>query len=92
MQKSKILTDLLTESFREKVTILKTNSPLYVRCKFNIKTTTKDFCNRAEKSGILLIPANFHADFPEIAFSVASVGVESLENAVKLLKNVVRNS
>ncbi len=92
MQKSKILTDLLIENFAEKVIILKTNSPLYVRCKFNINLSTEELCDRAEKSGILLIPANSRENLPEIAFSVASVGLESLENAVNLLKNVVRNS
>ena len=92
MQKSKILTDLLIENFPQDLTILKTNSPLYVRCKFHVDLPTKELCNRAEKLGILLIPANFNDEFPEIAFSVASVGLQCLENAVKLLKNVVRNS
>ncbi len=92
MQKSKILTDLLVENFCEEVTILKTNSPLYVRCKFHIDLSTKELCDSAEKSGILLIPANFDSEIPEIAFSVASVGLQSLENAVKMLENVVRNS
>lgn len=92
MQKSKLLTDLLIENFAEKITILKTNSPLYVRCKFHTKTTTKDFCDNAEKQGLLLIPANYDAEFPEIAFSVAAVGLDSLEKAIKLLKNTVRNS
>ena len=91
-QKSKVLTDLLVENFGEKIEILKTNSPLYVRCKFHIKTTTKEFCDNAEKQGILLIPANFHEEFPEIAFSVASVGLQCLEKAIGTLKNVVRNS
>ena len=91
VQKSKILTDLLVDNFKEKVTILKTNSPLYVRCKFNVDLSAKDLCDNAEKSGILLIPANTYGEFPEIAFSVASVGLESLENAVKILKNVVIN-
>lgn len=92
MQKSRILTDLIVVNFGEKVTILKTNSPLYVRCKFDFKMSTEELCNRAEKAGILLISANSDGASPEIAFSVASVGLESLENAVKLLKNVVRNS
>ena len=92
MQKSKILTDLLIENFPQDLTILKTNSPLYVRCKFHVDLPTKELCNRAEKLGILLTPANFNDEFPEIAFSVASVGLQCLENAVKLLKNVVRNS
>ncbi|MBR5203119.1 MAG: PLP-dependent aminotransferase family protein [Clostridia bacterium] len=92
MQKSKILTDLLVENFKENVTILKTNSPLYVRCKFNSNMSTKQLCDLAEKSGVLLIPTNFDGQCPQIAFSVASVGIESLENAVKLLKKVAENS
>ena len=92
MQKSKILTELLVENFKEKVTILKTNSPLYVRCKFNSDMSTKAFCQLAEKSGILLIPTNPDTRYTEVAFSVASVGLESLENAVKSLKNAVINS
>ncbi|MBR2953643.1 MAG: PLP-dependent aminotransferase family protein [Clostridia bacterium] len=91
-QKSKILTDLLAENFGKTVTILKTNSPLYVRCKFNINMTTEAFCKSAEKSGILLIPANTSEEYPEIAFSVATVGQNNLSNAVILLGNVVRNS
>lgn len=92
MQKSKILTELLVENFKEKVTILKTNSPLYVRCNFNFDMPTKAFCQLAEKSGILLIPTNPDTRYPEVAFSVASVGLESLENAVKSLENAVTNS
>ncbi len=92
MQKSKILTDLLTENFGEDITILKTNSPLYVRCKLHFEITTEELCKSAEKAGILLIPASIDGNMPEIAFSVASIGVASLENAVNLLKSVVRNS
>ncbi len=91
-QKSKLLSDLLVEKFSKKVTILKTNSPLYVRCKFNVNMSTKEFCDKAKKQGVLLIPANTDADFPEIAFSVATQSSESFENAVKILENVVRNS
>ena len=92
MQKSKILTEILTENFKDEIEILKTNSPLYVRCKFNKNMSTEKLVTMAENQGILLIPANFDDDFPQIAFSVASVKTESLENAVNLLKNVVRNS
>lgn len=91
-QKSKILTDLLVENFKDNITILKTNSPLYVRCRFNINMTTKELCERAEKSGILLIPAKTEGEIPEIAFSVATVGQNNLFKAVDLLLNVVRNS
>ena len=92
VQKSKILADLLVEKFGEKVEILKTNSPVYIKCKFNIKISTKEFCDKIEKEGILVISANEKNEFPEIAFSVATVGQESLENAVNLLQKVVENS
>lgn len=92
VQKSKILTDLLIENFGKDISILKTNSPLYVKCRLNIKMSAKNLCREAEKQGVLLIPANENDTFPEIAFSVATVGQESMENAVKILTKVVRNS
>ena len=91
-QKSKILTDLLVETYKKDVTILKTNSPLYVKCRFNVEMYAKDLCKEAERFGILLIPANEDNSFPEIAFSVATVGQKSMENAVKILQKVVTNS
>ena len=91
MQKSKILTEVLIGTFQDEIEILKTNSPLYVRCKFNKKMPSENFVKRAEIQGILLIPANSDDEFPQIAFSVASVKIESFENAVKMLENVVRN-
>lgn len=91
-QKSKILTDLLTEEFSDSVKILRTNSPLYIRCRFSVKMSANELCRMAERSGVLLIPANCDKTVPEIAFSVATVGQEKLSKAVKLLKNVVRNS
>lgn len=91
-QKSKILTDLLVENFKEDVKILRTNSPLYVCCRFNKKCSAIELCKEAEKNGILLIPANSDSTFPEIAFSVATVGQNSLSEGVKLLEKVVRNS
>ena len=90
-QKSKALADLLVENFGEKVEILKTNSPLYIKCRFNLKVPVNLFCEKAEKAGILLIPADDKTQFPEIAFSVATVGQKSLEEAVKLLKKVIIN-
>ena len=92
VQKSKILTDLVIEKFQENVTILKTNSPLYVRCRFNVNMTANVLCEKAEKSGILLIPANTGEKMPEIAFALATVGQNNLSNAVNLLEFVVRNS
>lgn len=91
-QKSKILTDLLVENFQDDVQILRTNSPLYVRCRFNKKCSAKELCEKADKHGILLIPANTEEDVPEIAFSVATVGQNRLSDSVEVLKKVVRNS
>lgn len=91
-QKSKILTDLLMKNFKEDVKILRTNSPLYVRCRFNKKCSANELCKEAENNGILLIPANSDSTFPEIAFSVATVGQNSLSEGVNLLEKVVRNS
>ena len=91
-QKSKIFIDLLVDEFGEDIKILKTNSPLYVRCKFKAEISANELCKRAEKEGILLISANSGNGSPEIAFSVAAVGQDALPNAVKMLKNVVRNS
>ena len=90
-QKSKILTDLLIENFGNQVKILRTNSPLYVRCRFEVNCTTEDFCRKAEANGILLIKTNSNTTFPEIAFDLATVGQKDLENSVKILKNMVRN-
>lgn len=90
-QKSKILTDLLIENFGNQVKILRTNSPLYVRCRFEVNCTTEDFCRKAEANGILLIKTNSNTTFPEIAFDLATVGQNDLENSVKILKNMVRN-
>ena len=90
-QKSKTLTDLLIENFGNQVKVLRTNSPLYVRCRFEVNCTTEDFCRKAEANGILLIQTNSNTTFPEIAFDLATVGQKNLENSVKILKNVVRN-
>lgn len=91
-QKSKILADLLVEEFGEKVKIIKTNSPLYVRCRLSVNLSTEEVCRRAEKVGILLLPTNPDTKDAEIAFSVATVGQKSFPKAVKMLKKVVRNS
>lgn len=91
-QKSKILTDLLVENFNDEVKILRTNSPLYVRCRFNTNCSADEFCNMAKEKGILLISANTDKYTPEIAFSVATVGQNSLEKAIKLLASTIKNS
>lgn len=91
-QKSKVLTDLLIENLGKDVKILKSNSPLYVRCKINACLSSEELCNRAEKQGVLLISANSESTVPEIAFSVATVGTQHFPEAVKIIKKVVINS
>lgn len=84
-QKSKIIADLITEKFGGEVEILKTNSPLYVRCRFNLGLSTAEFISRAEKKGIKLIFAEENKNFAEVAFSVSSVGVSRLSDAINSL-------
>lgn len=84
-QKSKILADLITEKFGEKVEILKTNSPLYVRCRFNLGFSTSEIIEKAHKNGIKLISAEENKNFAEVAFSVSSVGVSRLPIAINSL-------
>ena len=78
-QKSKILTDLMVENFGEKITVLKNDSPLYVRCEFDTDMSTSELCERTKNAGLLLIPAKTGDGKPEVAFSVATVGQNSLE-------------
>lgn len=88
-QKSKILADLITEKFGEKAEILKTNSPLYVRCRFDVGLSTNEFIEKANKNGIKLIAVDENAEQSEIAFSVSSISASSLENSIKFLYNSV---
>lgn len=84
-QKSKILTDLITEKFGENAEILKTNSPLYVRCRFNLGITTAELIDRAEKRGIKLIFAEENENCAEVAFSVSSINASRLSDAINFL-------
>lgn len=84
-QKSKFLSDLLIEKFGEKAEILKTNSPLYVRCRFNIGLSTDEFIEKAHKNGIRLIPAEENEHQAEIAFSLSSISISKLRSAVNSL-------
>lgn len=89
-QKSKILGDLISQKFGEKAEILKTNSPLYVRCRFKLGLSTDEFIEKAHKNGIKLIYAEENENRAEIAFSVSSVSASSLETSVnQLLYSVV---
>lgn len=90
-QKARVLSELLTETFGSMVTLLRTDSPLYVRCRLKVDCTAEELCRRAEEQGILLINTNTNHVFPEIAFSVASVSQSHLDEGIRLLENVVRN-
>lgn len=88
-QKSKTLTDIITEEFKENAEVFKTDSPLYIRCRFAVNMTTEEFCKKAENSGISLIAVISENEYPEVAFSVTSVSSENMQTAVKLLKKAV---
>lgn len=88
IQKSTQLADALTEELGERVKIMKSNSPLYVRCSI-CGISTEEFCKRSKDVGISVIPAGNSENNAEIAFSVSSVGVERLCEAVKLIKKSV---
>ena len=88
-QKSKILGDLICQNFGERVEILKTSSPLYVRCRFNIPLSTDCFISIADSVGIKLISAEKNEKYPEIAFSVSSMSVSQFDNAVSTLYKAV---
>lgn len=84
-QKSKILGDLISQKFGEKAELLKANSPLYVRCRFSLGLSTSEFIRRAEKKGIKLITAEESENQAEIAFSVSSISILKLKDAVNYL-------
>lgn len=84
-QKSKILADLITEKFGEKAEILKTNSPLYVRCRFNVGLSANEFADKAYQNGIKLISADGNKRGAEVAFSVSNISSSNLQNAINLL-------
>lgn len=91
-QKSKLLSDLIIEKFGEKAELLKTNSPLYVRCIFNVGLSTDEFIEKAHENGIKLISVEENEVQAEIAFSVSSISAASLENSIKSLFSCICGS
>ncbi len=91
-QKSKLLSDLLIEKFGKRAELLKTNSPLYVRCRFNVGLSTDEFIEKAYKNGMRLISAEENSAQAEIAFSVSSVSASQLKNAINCLFVAVNDS
>ncbi len=88
-QKSKILSDLISQKFKEKAEIMKTNSPLYVRCRFNLDLSTDLFIEKAQRRGIGLISVDNKQNQAEIAFAVSSISTSCLEKAVNILYSAV---
>lgn len=86
MQKSKTLCDLLVQKFGEKVKILKSDSPLYIRCVFDLGLTNEQICKYLFQKGISVINSGENG---EIAFSVSSVSINSLEDATDIMKSLL---
>ncbi len=86
LQKSKILCDLLTENFEDKVTIDKTDSPLFVKASFKTDISLSLLLNKCEKEGLAIIPISGKTGKTEIAFSVSAISTEKMEKGVQLLK------
>ena len=86
MQKSKMLCDLLLQKFGKKVKILKSDSPLYIRCVFDLGLTNEQICKFLFQKGISVINSGENG---EIAFSVSSVSINSLEDATDIMKSLL---
>ena len=86
MQKSKMLGDLLLQKFGEKVKILKSDSPLYVRCVFDLGLTNEQIYETLYDNGISVINSD---EKGEIAFSVSSVSINSLKDATDIMKSLL---
>ena len=86
MQKSKMLCDLLLQKFGEKVKILKSDSPLYIRCIFDLGLTNEQICKFLFQKGISVINSGENG---EIAFSVSSVSINSLDDATDIMKSLL---
>ena len=86
MQKSKMLCDLLLQKFGEKVKILKSDSPLYVRCIFDLKRSDEQIYKALYDNGISVIKSGENG---EIALSVSSVSINSLDDATNIMKTLL---
>ena len=86
MQKSKMLCDLLLQKFGEKVKILKSDSPLYVRCIFDLKRSDEQIYEALYDNGISVIKSGENG---EIALSVSSVSINSLDDATNIMKTLL---
>lgn len=92
LQKSKILCDLLAESFEDKVTIGKTDSPLFVKAEIKTDMSLNELVKSCEKNGLKIVPISENGNGIEIAFSVSAISVEKMEKGVNLLKSLITDS
>lgn len=89
LQKSKILCDLLTDAFGDRVNIGKTDSPLFVKASFKTDISLSLLLNKCEKEGLAIIPISGKTGKTEIAFSVSAISTEKMEKGVQLLKKIL---
>lgn len=86
MQKSKMLGELLLQKFGKKIKILKSDSPLYVRCVFDLKISNEQIYKKLYDNGIAIIKSGENGEF---ALSVSSVSTNSLEKAADMMKSLL---
>lgn len=86
MQKSKMLGELLLQKFGKKIKILRSDSPLYVRCVFDLKISNEQIYKKLYDNGIAIIKSGENGEF---ALSVSSVSTNSLEKAVDMMKSLL---
>lgn len=89
LQKSKILCDLLTVFFEDKVTVGKTDSPLFVKASFETDISLSDFLKMCENEGLAIIPISEKTGEIEIAFSVSAISMEKMEKGVNALRKIL---
>lgn len=89
LQKSKILCDLLTDFFEDKVTVGKTDSPLFVKASFETDISLSDFLKMCENEGLAIIPISEKTGEIEIAFSVSAISMEKMEKGVNALQRIL---
>lgn len=89
LQKSKFLCDLLTDFFEDKVTVGKTDSPLFVKASFETDISLSDFLKMCENEGLAIIPISEKTGEIEIAFSVSAISMEKMEKGVNALQRIL---
>ena len=81
-----MLGELLLQKFGKKIKILKSDSPLYVRCVFNLKISNEQIYKKLYDNGIAIIKSGENGEF---TLSVSSVSTNSLEKAADMMKSLL---